>query len=229
MMHIRTHLADRDDEMNYAVAYLDGCDGLPLMVYLHGAGERGRCFDNVYRNAIPRMIREGHDFPAVVLFPQCPTAFTWNNMVKELKSLIDSVVEEYGIERDRILLTGSSMGGYGTWEMAMCYPETFAAIAPVAGGGAVWRTPRLAGMPVLAYHGEVDTVVPLSQSQSMVEFATRNGALAELTVIEGAEHSNGIEYAYRETKLVDRLLTYRKSSFDRVPEVCEEIFAPASL
>ncbi len=71
-------------------------------------------------------------------------------MVKELKAIIDSVMNKYGISRDRVVLTGSSMGGYGTWEMAMCYPEMFAAIAPVAGGGVAWRTGKLVKTPALA-------------------------------------------------------------------------------
>ena len=145
-------------------------------------------------------------------------------MVKELKMIIESVIEEYGISKDRILLTGSSMGGYGTWEMAMCYPEMFAAIAPVAGGGVVWRTSKLIKTPVLAYHGENDTVVPLSQSEIMVNFTNNYGGKAELHIIKEKGHNDGIDYAYRETDLMQRLLSYRKSNFAHIPEPCEELF-----
>lgn len=159
-----------------------------------------------------------------VLFPQCPCEYIWNNMVKELKTIIDSVIEEYGILKDRIFLTGSSMGGYGTWEMAMCYPEMFAAIAPVAGGGVVWRTGKLIKTPVLAYHGEKDYSVPLAQSEIMVNSTIGKGGTAELHIIKDKGHNDGIDYAYRETDLIQRLLSYRKKDFGHVPEPCEDFF-----
>jgi len=223
MMTIKTHLSN-DDQMNYAVAFGDDCADKPLLVYLHGAGERGKNFDHIYRHGIPKLIKEGLQIDAVVLFPQCPAAFIWNNMVKELKTLIDDVVQEYRIQKDRILLTGSSMGGYGTWEMGMCYPEIFAAIAPVAGGGVAWRTQKLKNTPVIAYHGEIDTTVPVSQSEILVDFANRHGGTAELTILKDKGHNDGVDYAYRKTDLIQRLLSYRKLDFSHVPEVCEELF-----
>ena len=224
MMKIETYLSENGERMNYGVAFGDDLKDKPLLIHLHGAGERGRNFDHVYRHGISKLIKEGRDINAVVLFPQCPGEFIWNNMVKELKAIIDDVVAEYGIHKDRILLTGSSMGGYGTWETAMCYPETFAAIAPVAGGGVVWRTGKLSKVPVMAYHGDEDTVVPASQSEIMVDFTNRNGGNAEFNILKGKGHNDGIDYAYRETELIERLFSYRKCDFAHVPEVCEEIF-----
>lgn len=224
MMNIKTNIATDGTNMNYGVAFPDNYKDLPLLVYLHGAGERGTNFEHIYRLGIPKLIKEGREIDAVVLFPQCPGPFIWNNMVKELKSLIDAVAEEYGVLKDRIVLTGSSMGGYGTWETAMCYPETFAAIAPVAGGGVVWRTKKLKDVPVLAFHGEIDLVVPVSQSQVMVDYTVQNGGIAELNILNGYGHNDGIDYAYRETNLIERLISYRKHSFDHVFEPCEELF-----
>lgn len=223
-MKIKTYISNNDGQMNYGVAHTDDYTDLPLLIYLHGAGERGRNFEHIYRHGIPKLIKEGREINAVVLFPQCPGEFIWNNMVKELKTIIDSVIEEYGISRDRVLLTGSSMGGYGTWEMAMCYPEMFAAVAPVAGGGVVWRTGKLLKTPVLAYHGENDSVVPMSQSEIMVNFTNCHGGVAELHIIKEKGHNDGIDYAYRETDLIHRLLSYRKFDFAHIPEPCEEIF-----
>ncbi len=223
-MHVKICLAEREGDMNYLVAHPNHFRDLPLLVYLHGAGERGRCAEHLYRHGIPRLLREGREYPAVVLCPQCPGPFIWNNMVKELKELIDRVAAEYGILRDRIVLTGSSMGGYGTWEMAMCYPEAFAAIAPVAGGGVVWRVSKLVGLPVLAYHGDADEVVPPLQSEVMVSSLLRSGGTAELTLLEGKGHNDGIYAAYADTDLVRRLLSYRKTEFGHVPEPCEHLF-----
>lgn len=224
MMKVKTYISNNDSQMNYGVAYTDDYKALPLLIYLHGAGERGKNFDHIYRHGVPKLIKQGWDFNAIVLFPQCPADFIWNNMVKELKTIIDSVIEEYGILKDRIVLTGSSMGGYGTWEMAMCYPEMFAAIAPVAGGGVVWRTGKLIKTPVLAYHGEKDSTVPMSQSEIMVNSTVAHGGVAELHIIKEKEHNDSIDYAYRETDLIQRLLSYRKIDFEHIPEPCEEFF-----
>lgn len=224
MMNIKTTISNDDSKMNFAVAHPSNYKDLPLLIYLHGAGERGKNFDHIYRHGIPKLIKEGREFDAVILYPQCPAQFIWNNMVKELKTLIDSVVKEYGISKDRIVLTGSSMGGYGTWETAMCYPEMFAAIAPVAGGGVVWRANKLKNVPVLAYHGEKDATVPLSQSEIMVNFTLRSGGYAELNILNGYNHNDGIDYSYRETDLINRLLSYRKCDFNHVPEPYEDLF-----
>ena len=223
-MKIKTYLSFNENQMNYGVAYTDHYTDMPLLIYLHGAGERGRNFEHIYRHGIPKLIKEGQELKAVVLFPQCPGEYIWNNMVKELKSIIDAVIEEYGISKDRILLTGSSMGGYGTWEMAMCYPEMFAAIAPVAGGGVAWRASKLVKIPVLAYHGAEDDDVLISQSEVMVDFTNRFGGTAELHALQGLGHNDGIDYSYRETDLISRLISYRKSDFSRIPEPCEEHF-----
>lgn len=223
-MNIKVYEKNENRTMNYGVAFPDNYEGLPLLVYLHGAGERGENLDHVYRHGIPKLLREGREFPAVVLYPQCPGPFIWNNMVKELKVIIDSVVEEYGIEKDRIMLTGSSMGGYGTWEMGMCYPEFFAAIAPVAGGGVAWRGLKLRNMPVKTYHGSIDSVVTPLQSEIMVDAVNATGGKAELVYLEGMGHNDGIDFAYRNTDLVEWLLSHRRTDFSHIPELCEEMF-----
>ncbi|MBR3761459.1 MAG: alpha/beta hydrolase, partial [Lachnospiraceae bacterium] len=80
---------------------------MPLIVFLHGAGERGSNLDHVERLNIPKMIKEGHELDAVVLCPQCPGEFVWNNLVREVKKLIDEIAEEYQSDKSRISITGS--------------------------------------------------------------------------------------------------------------------------
>ena len=224
MLNVKTHISNDEKTMNFGVAFPNDYNDLPLIIYLHGAGERGKNFEHVYRHGIPKLIKEGKEFNAIILFPQCPAKFIWNNMVKELKEIIDFVIKEYKIKKDRVVLTGSSMGGYGTWETAMCYPELFAGIAPVAGGGVVWRCGKLKNLPVIAYHGDKDFAVPISQSECMVESTKKFGGNAELNVISGYGHNDGIDYAYRNTNLIERLISFRKTNFEHVPEVCEELF-----
>ena len=113
---------------------------LPLLIYLHGAGERGNNLDHLSRHAIPRLIENGREYNAVVLCPQCPANAVWDNVVERLKNTIDSAVSEYGIKRDRIVLTGSSMGGFGAVMTGMTYRNCFAGIAAVSGGGMSWRS-----------------------------------------------------------------------------------------
>lgn len=220
MMNCKIVMRDDTCRMNYVVYYPDDYVDLPLVVYLHGAGERGENIDNVHRLGLARLLKQGRDYPAVVLCPQCPRHVIWNNITEEVKALIERIASEYNIGKDRILVTGSSMGGYGTWEMAACFPTFFAGAAPVAGGGIPFRTGRLHRMPIKAYHGDADTIVPLSQSQLMTNCLPE----AALVVMEGKGHGDGIDYAYENTDLMEWLLAQRRTDFTYVPELCEEWF-----
>jgi len=210
--------------MNYKVFYPDAYEELPLIVYLHGAGERGENISHLYRHGIPKLIAEGKEFNAIILCPQCPKQYVWDNVVEKTKRIIDLVSDEYEIKKDRICITGSSMGGFGTWMMAKTYPSFFAGAAPVAGGGMVWRTQKLKTTPVLAVHGVDDDVVPIFYSQIMVDGVNCRGGCAELISLDGYGHNDGIDFAYRNTKVIDWLIERRRENFEYVPEVCEDIF-----
>lgn len=196
----------------------------PLMVYLHGAGERGTKLDHLYRHGVPKLIQSGKEIPAIVLCPQCPAPFVWNNIVEKLKQLIDIVAAQYAVLPDRISITGSSMGGYGTWEMGLTYPNFFSAIAPVAGGGLSWRCSKLVTTPVLACHGTADEAVPFVYSQLMVDVTNQAGGDAQLIALEGFGHNDGINEAYFGTHMLDWLLAQRRTNFEYVKEVCEDLF-----
>ena len=197
---------------------------LPLIIYLHGAGERGEKIDHLYRHGIPKLINDGKEIPAVVLCPQCPRELVWNNIVDKVKNLIDLIVSEYKISLDRISITGSSMGGFGTWEMGLSYPNFFSAIAPVAGGGLSWRAERLITTPVKAYHGKLDIDVPLIHSQLMVDSVNAHGGKAELVILDEFGHNDGIDYTYFNTDIISWLLEKRRTNFERVKDTCEEYF-----
>jgi len=215
-----------DYDMNYLL-FRPECEAhgdLPLLVFLHGAGERGGNVEHLFRHGVPKLIGEGREIPALVLCPQCPAMYVWDNVVAGLRALIDKVVLENGISKDRICLTGNSMGGFGTWMMGLTYPSFFAAIAPVAGGGMSWRTEKLKTTPVLAVHGDADATVPISYSSLMVDGVNSAGGNARLITLEGKGHNDGIDYAYRHTELLDWLLAQRRTDFSYVPEVCESMF-----
>lgn len=210
--------------MNYIVYSPDNCEGLPMIVYLHGAGERGTVLEHLYRHGIAKLMNNGLELPAVVVCPQCPTWAVWDNVVDDVKGIIDTVAEEYSVDMSRITLTGSSMGGYGTFMMGLTYSNFFAGIAPVAGGGMSWRAGRLRKTPVLAVHGVKDGAVPFVCSQLMVDNLKNAGGNVELIALKNFDHNDGIDFAYRNTKLISWLLAQKRTDFEYVPDICEDCF-----
>lgn len=223
-MNYKIITSNTTHSLNCIVYYPNTYTDLPLLVYLHGAGERGKKIDHVNRHAIPKLINEGKEIPAVVLCPQCPENFIWNNIVEEVKDITLNVAELFNIKKDRIVITGSSMGGYGTWEMAMCYPEIFAAAAPVSGGGVTFRARKLRNVPIKAYHGDKDEMVEYINSKLMVDAVNTFGGNAELISLKDMGHNDAIDYAYRSTDLISWLLHIRKSDFSPVLEPCADCF-----
>ena len=197
---------------------------LPLLIYLHGAGERGNNLDHLSRHAIPRLIENGREYNAVVLCPQCPANAVWDNVVERLKNTIDSAVSEYGIKRDRIVLTGSSMGGFGAVMTGMTYRNCFAGIAAVSGGGMSWRSSNLSDTPVMLYHGDNDNIVPIENSLMLYNSLKSKGCNAVLNILYGYGHNDAIEKVYEEGNITHWLLSQRRERFDYIPEFLEELF-----
>lgn len=154
----------------------------PLIFFLHGAGERGSNVWNVATHGPPKIVSEQPDFPFIVLSPQCPDGEHWSN--DSLLALLDDTIRKFAVDEKRIYLTGMSMGGYGAWDLGLNYPERFAALAPVCGGGqmitlalsAREKPQVLISLPVWAFHGAKDPVVPLDESQRMVDALKKAGA-----------------------------------------------------
>jgi predicted peptidase len=187
----------------------------PLMLFLHGAGERGT---NVWRVAIhgpPRHVSAGSNFPFIVVSPQCPPNQRWSNEV--VLGLLDDVLKTHRVDTTRVYLTGLSMGGYGTWSLGCTYPERFAAIAPICGGGekisillAGDKAAALRSLPVWAFHGAKDPVVPLEESQRMVDALKQIGSKeVKLTVYPEATHDSWTE-TYRNPEFYEWLLKHQR-------------------
>ncbi len=137
--------------MNYVVYTPETVTiGMKMLVYLHGAGERGLQIDHLNRRAVPAMLEGGLSLDAIVLCPQCPGYCVWDNIPFEIKKLIDKIAAEYEVDMSRISITGSSMGGFGTWTMGLNFPNFFSCMAPVAGGGMAWRAANLVKTPIRA-------------------------------------------------------------------------------
>lgn len=158
----------------------------PLLLFLHGAGERGKDLERVKWHGPPKLIAAGRDFPFIVVSPQCPEGERWSTDV--LNGLLDQMEEQYRVDEKRIYVTGLSMGGYGTWALAQRYPERFAAIAPVCGGGNPAEACAIKDVPTWVFHGEKDTVVPFEYSQVMVDELKRCRGNPRFTAYPEAGH-----------------------------------------
>lgn len=160
----------------------------PLMLFLHGAGERGENLDQVKTHGPPKLVEAGQQFPFILVSPQCPKDRWWQPM--ELAALLDEIVEKYKVDPDRIYVTGLSMGGFGTWALAAYQPRRFAALVPICGGGETLHAKLLAGVPIWVFHGAKDRVVPPERSQAMVDSLKKQGGNVQFTLYPDAQHDS---------------------------------------
>ncbi len=181
----------------------------PLMLFLHGAGERGDDLSLVKKHGPPKLIDQGKEFPFIVVSPQCPINSWWPEQVDALTALLDEVQSKYAVDADRVYLTGLSMGGFGTWTLASRYPERFAAIAPICGGGDRYLVSRLKNVPAWVFHGEKDTTVPLQASKDMVDALKRAGGNVQFTTYPEAGHDSWTE-TYNNPKLYEWFLSHHR-------------------
>lgn len=187
----------------------------PLLLFLHGAGERGDELELVAFHG-PVKIARTRPLPFVIVAPQCPAGRAWRK--HELIALLDEVCAAHRIDRSRVLVTGLSMGGYGSWSPGLAYPERFAAIATICGGGET-LTPRMHGpkrrdalrtLGVWAFHGAADRVVVPAESERMVQVLESLGAKPKLTLYDGVGH-NSWSRAYADPELWAWLAAQRRA------------------
>lgn len=181
--------------------------GWPLILFLHGVGERGNDLDRVARVGPPRVARQWPYFPFAVAAPQCGSGESWS--IPRLVAFLDGVLSAQPLDADRIYLTGLSMGGYGVWALAAEHPHRFAAAAPVCGGGEPNKAGRLQRLPVWAFHGAKDPVVPLRASKEMVDALQRIDAPVRLTVYPGVGHDSWTR-TYADWELYEWFLAHRR-------------------
>ena len=184
-----------------------------MLIQLHGAGERGAGgeeLDRVLTHGFPHVVSDDNLKDCILIMPQCPCDSFWVARVESLRRFIDEMISEYAVDTTRIYLCGLSMGGYGTWYMAMAYPELFAAIAPCCGGGMAWNTWGLK-MPIWVFHGLDDTVVLPSQTIEMVNaLRTHHTGDLRCDLYEGVGHGSWV-MAFREP-LLEWFLSKKKNS-----------------
>jgi predicted peptidase len=183
-------------------------DPVPLIVFLHGSGERGSDLNKVKAWGPPAIAEKNPDFPFMVVSPQVPEGEWWHANL--LKGMIDDVLAKYNVDRHRVYLTGLSMGGYGAWDLAIRYPDYFAAIAPICGGGNPIAVERLKAVPTWAFHGKKDDAVPEQESAKMVAALKAAGGDVKYSVLPEGGHVDAWAYAYGEAGLFDWFLQHRR-------------------
>ena len=200
------------NEMQYLLylppAYDTNEEKWPLLLFLHGAGERGDDLELVKVHGPPKMIAQRRDFPFVVISPQCPKDVWWS--IEALHALINEIIETHHIDKSRIYVTGLSMGGYGSWGLAYTYPEMFAAVAPICGGGDPEKAPLMKGIPTWVFHGARDDIVPLVRSQEMVDALEDVGGRVRFTVYPEAGHVGAWVNAYDDPEFWEWMEKQRK-------------------
>ena len=195
MIHKDSFLHNNTEQLPYMVTVpsdFSPDEHLPLIVFLHGAGERGTDLQKINVHGIPKLFGANPDYRglrAVTLSPQCPPDDVWSAHVFALRALIEHVTAEYGCDPNRVSITGISMGGFGTWYTAMAYPTLFAAIAPCCGGGMAWNAEVLT-MPVWAFHGLKDRAVDPRHTIEMAEKLEKCNPRFKCSLYEGVGHDS---------------------------------------
>jgi predicted peptidase len=183
----------------------------PLILFLHGAGERGDDVNKVKLHGPPKLVEgSGGDSPArkfIVVSPQCAPNKWWDP--REVITLLDEVSQKYAVDPDRVYLTGLSMGGFGTWETSARNPERFAAIAPICGGGDARRVRTLKDMPTWVFHGDKDPVVPVQRSIEMVDALKQTGNDVKFTRYPDADHDSWT-VTYNNPELYEWFLKHKR-------------------
>ncbi len=205
----------------------DGTDRYPLVVFLHGIGERGTDNQKQLRNGVEEFVKDAtrKKHPCFLAVPQCPPDKTWSVVrstrenptfaktptepAAQVLDLIDVLCKEYRVDTDRIYLTGVSMGGYGTWDLACRKPELFAAAIPVCGGGDPAQAEKLARLPIWAFHGDKDPLVPVERSRDMIVALKKAGGKPEYTEYEDVGHDSWTP-TYKNDTVLDWLFKQKK-------------------
>jgi predicted peptidase len=200
----------------------------PLIVYLHGAGERGSDNEEQLRYLPTWMAAEEAraKHPCYLLAPQCRANTYWvetpravdrsmpraepGPMMQAVLAAIADVVANVPVDENRLYLTGLSMGGYGSWDLGTRAAQRWAAVVPICGGGDELYADRLAKVPVWAWHGDADDVVPVNRSRTMIDAIRRAGGSPRYTELPGVGHDSWTP-AYTSGELLDWLFAQRKA------------------
>ncbi|HSD83997.1 MAG TPA: alpha/beta hydrolase-fold protein, partial [Anaerolineae bacterium] len=180
----------------------------PLILFLHGAGQRGDNIDQVALLGLPNLVNTRLKLPALVISPQLPSGAYWNDYVGALEALLDQIAVKYAINPKQVYVTGFSMGGYGTWALGLNAPDRFAALVPVAGGwdASAANICTLKSVPIWVLHGANDEMVVPAASDEMVKALRACGGNVRYTLLPRTTHAASATVAYLQPELFEWLL-----------------------
>ncbi len=216
-MHCTEHTLGK---LQYLIRYPEGFDETkkyPTIFLLHGAGGRSDDIGKLKENPFFQEVEKHENFPFVVVAPLC-SANTWFDLFHLLKELVIYATSLPFVDEDRFYGMGPSMGGYGTWHIAMSLPNYFAAIVPICGGGMYWNAARLINVPAWAFHGDADSAVYCEESKKMVNAVNAKGGNAKLTIYPGGKH-NAWTPTYSNPEVFEWLLSHTNDNSK--PVVCK--------
>ncbi|HWB03520.1 MAG TPA: dienelactone hydrolase family protein [Verrucomicrobiales bacterium] len=183
--------------------------GYPLMLFMHGAGEKGSDLNLVKKHGPPKLVGKSPELNKfIVVSPQCPAGQRgWD--VVAMKGLIDHIAATQPVDKNRIIITGLSMGGFGTWSFLAKYPDLPVAAVPICGRGKPETAASFKDVPIHCYHGAKDPTVPQKYSDEMIEALKKAGGKPEYTVFPDAAHDSWTA-AYADPKLYEWMLAQKK-------------------
>lgn len=181
---------------------------IPLLIFLHGKGERGDDLILVKKHGPPSFLDDRKEFPFMVVSPQCPEGEEWNS--EKLKRLLDEIESRYPIDKNRIYLTGLSMGGTGVWKFALSHPGIFAALAPICGKLETTGACKLKDLPVWVFHGALDEVYSHTYSDGFVDALEKCGGNVKYTLYPDVDHFSWVP-AYNDPALYKWFLKQHRS------------------
>jgi predicted peptidase len=180
-----------------------------MVFYLHGIGESGNDLRKVLRFGPPRLVAQGKDLPCIVVSPQAPKDYFWFRESNMALAILDEVTKIYRVDKRRVHLTGNSMGAYGAIVLAAREPERFASLVPICGGVDYVDSLRLRDVPIWAFHGEKDHIIPVEESRRLVRLVNEIGGHARLTIYPDLGH-HCWNRAYDDPALWDWILAQKK-------------------
>jgi predicted peptidase len=178
----------------------------PLIIFLHGSGERGADLSKVKAHGPPKIVDSDPHFPFIVVSPQAPEGELWD--IVKLDALLADIRRNHRVDERRIYLTGLSLGGFGTWDWAIARPGLFAAIAPICGRSDVSKAAALKDTPIWAFHGDNDDAVDMAGSFDMVAAVRKTGGDPRLTIYPDTGHDSWTR-AYADPALYFWFLQHR--------------------
>lgn len=182
--------------------------GWPVIFFMHGAGERGANLDLVKKHGPPKLVGTTPELNKfIIVSPQCPEGRWWDLVA--LKGLMDHTLKSQPVDKDRIIITGLSMGGYATWGLLAAHPDFAACAVPICGGGDPAKAAAFKHVPLHCYHGSKDTAVPQQKSDEMIEALKKAGGKPEYTIYPDAGHDSWTA-AYGDPKLFRWMLEQKR-------------------